>query len=94
MNETYQHTDAKKSTLVDGTYQELDASGKVVFSYKFRHGKSVTFEFYGGLVMEFDKWDRTTFSCDSKGYWCLKFYEEPTDPHKVDKLPFHVVHKH
>ena len=91
----YRHTDTKTSTLVDGLYQEFDASGRVVFSYKFRHPKTVRFEGVSdGFLTEFDKWDRTTFTKDSTGYWSLKYYDEPTEPNRVEKMPYHVVHKH
>jgi hypothetical protein len=90
----FKHTKAKKSTLVDRFYQEFDASSVVVYSYHYKHPKSVTFTDDNGYFTESDKWDRRTFELDSNGLWCLKYYDEPTDPNRVNDVPYHVVHKY
>lgn len=94
MEHTLKHDKAVKHTLEDSLLKEFNSNGDVVFKKKLRHPKSVTFTEDGGLLLEFDKWGRTTFMKDSRDYWTLKYYNEPTDPNKVDKMPYHVVHKY
>ena len=90
----FKHTEAKKSTLVDRLYQEFDASGDVVYSYRYKHTKAVRFTEDSFLVVEYDKWDRRVFTKDNHEFWCLRFYDEPTDPNRVNQMPYHVVHKY
>ena len=94
MEQELQDSDAVRYTLEDKLYQEYDKDKKVVYSRQLKHGKSVRFTLSNGWYTEYDEWGRTTFNLDSSGYWCLKFYDEPTNPDRVKVTPYQVVHKY
>ena len=95
MNHKTKHKKCVKYTLEDKAYTEYDSNGDVVYTKKLRHDKSVTFIVSeSGSESEYDKWGRTTYDRYPSGYWCLKFYDEPTDSNRVNITPFQVVHKH
>jgi hypothetical protein len=91
----YKNNDTVKHTLEDGVYTELGKGGKKLFVLNLRHSKTVDVKFGSGdSVTEYDKWGRTVFHLDDNQYWVLKYYNEPTEPNKVQQLPYHVVHKY
>ena len=62
----------------------------------YKHNKTVREEVSDSRwVTEYDEYDRVTYSKDSNGYWCLKFYNDPKEGQNTYTMqPYQVIHKY
>ena len=61
---------------------------------RLNHEQSDRFEKNNYFYMEFDKFDRCTFSMDKYGFWAFCFYNQPTLEGYASTTPYQVVHKY